>query len=366
VPCRTLAGAAAITRGDYATVEDADLAFFRSTCGDSGVLTDADDLEKYNEDWLGKWKGKSSVALLPGNTEQVSKVLAYCNERRLAVVPQGGNTGLVGGSIPLFDEVVISTARMNKIRKFDPISGVVTVDAGMVLQELEEYANEQGCMMPIDLGAKGTCTIGGNCATNAGGIRLLRYGSLHGSVMGIEAVLANGEVLDCLSGLRKDNTGYDLKQMFIGSEGSLGLITAVSILAPTAPAAQNVALLACDTFDDVLATFAAAKSGLGEILSAFEFFDNQAMEVTLGHGDGLSRPFETETGFYCLVETSGSNEDHDQEKLMAFLEGVLVEGLAMDGVMAESQTQSDNIWALRETTTSALVDVGHPVFKVCV
>jgi FAD/FMN-containing dehydrogenase len=292
---RTLA-AGPIARGEYGTVEDADLDFFRSTCGDSGVLTDQDDLEKYNEDWLGKWKGNSSVALLPSSTEQVSQLLAYCNERRLAVVPQGGNTGLVGGSIPLFDEVVISTARMTAVRKFDPISGVITADAGVVLQQLEEYANERGCMIPIDLGAKGSCTIGGNCATNAGGIRLLRYGSLHGSVMGIEAVLADGQVLDCLSGLRKDNTGYDLKQMFIGSEGSLGFITGVSILAPTAPAAQNVALLACPTFEAVLATLAAAKSQLGEILSAFEFFDNDAMKVTLEHGDGIIRPFETETG----------------------------------------------------------------------
>jgi len=167
---------------------------------------------------MGKYQGAAQVALRPRSTEQVSAVLAHCSARRLAVVPQGGNTGLVGGSVPVFDEVVLSTSAMNKILAFDPVAGAVTCQAGCVLQALDDYVAERDHAVPLDLGAKGSCHVGGNVATNAGGLRLLRYGSLHGSVLGLEAVLADGTVLDTLSTLRKDNTGYDLKQLFIGSE----------------------------------------------------------------------------------------------------------------------------------------------------
>jgi len=359
----TAAAATAPIRGDYASLAPADLDFFREALGEANVVTEPSRLERYNVDWLGKWRGSSGVALLPASTVQVSAVLGYCNERRLAVVPQGGNTGLVGGSVPLFDEVVLSTSRMSAIRAFDAVGGVVTCEAGTILQALEEYANERGCVVPLDLGAKGSCTIGGNCATNAGGIRLLRYGSLHGSVLGIEAVLADGRVLDTLSSMRKDNTGFDLKQLLIGSEGALGVITAVSMQLPTAPSAQNVALLACASFDDVLGTLAAAKSHLSEILSAFEFLDADAMGVTLQHGHGLASPFEAPAPFYCLIETAGSSQEHDRDKLFAFLDAATEGELAADGVVAESAAQAAALWALRESTTEALTKVGHPVFK---
>ena len=171
---------------------------------------------------MGKYHGAARVALRPRSTAQVSAVLAHCSARRLAVVPQGGNTGLVGGSVPVFDEVVLSTSAMNKILAFDPVAGTVTCQAGCVLQTLDEHVAERGHTVPLDLGAKGSCHVGGNVATNAGGLRLLRYGSLHGSVLGLEAVLADGTVLDMLSTLRKDTTGYDLKQIFIGSEVGRG------------------------------------------------------------------------------------------------------------------------------------------------
>jgi D-2-hydroxyglutarate dehydrogenase len=175
----------------------------------------------YNTDWMRTLRGQSTVALRPKTTAEVSEILSHCNRRRLAVCPQGGNTGLVGGSVPVFDEVVVSTERMNAIEAVDDNSSVATVQAGVILERLDTLLRSRhDLMVPLDLGAKGSCHIGGNVSTNAGGLRLLRYGNLHGSVLGVEAVLADGRVLDCLNSLKKDNTGYDLKHLFIGSEGS--------------------------------------------------------------------------------------------------------------------------------------------------
>jgi (R)-2-hydroxyglutarate---pyruvate transhydrogenase len=218
-------------------LNEGDLNHFNSILGSTGIIhkstgASSDDLSAYNTDWLNKYHGHSQLILRPRDTLQVSKILKYCNDRNLAIVPQGGNTGLVGGGVPLFDEIILSTQLMNKVIKMDSVSGILSCQAGCVLEQLDNYAAERGFMMPLDLGAKGSCHIGGNLATNAGGLRLLRYGSLHGTVLGLEAVLADGTILSDMRGLRKDNTGYDVKQLFIGSEGTLGIITACAILTP--------------------------------------------------------------------------------------------------------------------------------------
>ena len=176
-------------------------------------------------DWTKKYKGHSKLVVRPKSTEEISAVLKYCNDRKLAVVPQGGNTGLVGGSQPVFDEIVVSFSRMNKILNFDESYGIITCEAGCVLHDLQTYLNERGYLMPLDLGAKGSCQIGGNLATNAGGIHFIKYNSLHANCMGLKVVLPNGNILDNMGNLRKDNTGYDLKHLFIGAEGTLGAIT---------------------------------------------------------------------------------------------------------------------------------------------
>lgn len=183
------------------------------------------------------------MVLKPKSTDEVSAILRHCNERRLAVCPQGGNTGLVGGSVPVFDEVVLSTQLMNRIESIDELSGVLECQSGCVLETLEAAVGERGLCMPLDLGAKGSCNIGGNVSTNAGGLRLVRYGNLHGSVLGVEAVKADGTVLDLMSRFKKDNTGYHLKHMFIGSEGTLGVITKVAMFCPTSSRAVSVAFL---------------------------------------------------------------------------------------------------------------------------
>lgn len=211
--------------------------------GSNRVITELADIEPLNIDFLSAVRGQSQLLLKPKTTEEVSAILRHCNERKLAVCPQGGNTGLVGGSVPVFDEIILSTQSMDQVEHIDEVSGIVTCQAGCVLEKLEERVTDVGLCMPLDLGAKGSCHIGGNVSTNAGGLRLLRYGNLHGSVTGVEAVKADGTVLDLLSNFKKDNTGYHLKHLFIGSEGTLGVITKVAIACPTASSAINVAFV---------------------------------------------------------------------------------------------------------------------------
>ncbi|XP_010086273.1 PREDICTED: D-2-hydroxyglutarate dehydrogenase, mitochondrial-like, partial [Pterocles gutturalis] len=271
-----------VRRLPFSPVSDSDVAFFEHIMP-GRVITNPEELKPFNVDWLKSVRGCSKLMLKPQTAAEVSQVLRYCYERNLAVNPQGGNTGLVGGSVPVFDEIILSTALMNRIISFDKVSGILVCQAGCILEDLNEYLEEQGFIMPLDLGAKGSCHIGGNVATNAGGLRLLRYGSLRGTVLGLEVVLADGSALDCLASLRKDNTGYDLKQLFIGSEGTLGVITAVSILCPQKPKAVNLAFLGCQSFSKVLETFTACRAMLGEILSAYEFMDEKCMELVERH-----------------------------------------------------------------------------------
>lgn len=230
-------------RGDYATIEDSDIKHFESILSSSRCITDKSDIEPYNVDFLGAVRGYSRVLLKPKTTEEVSAILKHCNSRKLAVASQGGNTGLVGGSVPVFDEVILSMQLMNQIEHVDETSGILVCQSGCILEKLEEHVSDRGLCMPIDLGAKGTCHIGGNVSTNAGGLRLIRYGNLHGNVLGVEAVKADGTILDLMSNFKKDNTGYHLKHLFIGSEGTLGVITKLAIACPTASKAINVAFL---------------------------------------------------------------------------------------------------------------------------
>lgn len=347
----------------FAEITADDVQIFKDLLGSpsaviDGVTTDAaDDIEPFNGDWMRKYRGHTRLVLKPQNAQELSKVLKHCNERKLAVVPQGGNTGLVGGSVPVFDEIVINTSRMNKIRSFDEASGVLVADAGVILEVADQHLAQKDHLFPLDLGAKGSCHIGGNVATNAGGLRLLRYGSLHGNVLGLEAVLPDGTIVDSLSTLRKNNTGYDLKQLFVGAEGTIGIITAVSILCPPRPKAVNVAYFGLESYEQVRQAFKEAKGQLSEILSAFELMDGRTQKL-VHESTGNKYPLEGEYPFYCVVETSGSNPDHDMEKLEAFLESVMGEGIVADGVLAQDETQFQAIWRWREGITEALSHLG--------
>ncbi|PVU95540.1 hypothetical protein BB561_001750 [Smittium simulii] len=325
-----------------------------------GGSCDIQDLAHYNTDFYKSNIGSSSVVLFPKNTAQVSNILAFCNQQKIAVVPQGGNTGVVGASTVLFDEVIISMSKFNKIRSIDLDSGALICDAGCVLQDLDHYVSQFGLIMPLDLGAKGSCHIGGNISTNAGGIRYLRYGSLHGSVLGLEVVLPDGQILNNLSTLRKDSTGYDLKQIFIGAEGTLGIVTGVSIQTAQRPMHTNVAILGFNSFDDARGTLALAKTHLSEILSAFEFWDDISMNITLDHFK-FKNPLSDPYAFYALIETGGSNNTHDQEKIIAFLEHSMDKGFVKDGTLARDKTQATE--AIRKFGVLHGYDISIPTSK---
>lgn len=343
----------------FSRINSDDISCFKRILGDKGVVQEKEKLDDANMDWMQKYKGSSQLMLLPRSTQEVSQILAYCNSRYLAVVPQGGNTGLVGGSVPVFDEVIINLSSMNNVLSFDKVSGILVCEAGCILENLISYLDNEGFVMPLDLGAKGSCHIGGNVSTNAGGLRLIRYGSLHGSVLGLEAVLADGTVLDMLGTLRKDNTGYDLKHLFIGSEGSLGIVTKVSILTPPKLSSVNVAFLACSDYTSCQKLLSEAKRKLGEILSAFEFLDVHAMDLVLKHLDGLRDPLpSSKHKFYVLIETTGSLESHDKEKLEAFLLQSIESGLLTDGALAQDINQASSFWRIREGIPEALMKAG--------
>ncbi|KAL2136310.1 hypothetical protein VTI74DRAFT_4344 [Chaetomium olivicolor] len=348
----------------FAQVTEEHVAYFKGLLGSESAVIDgvtnsnaADDIEPFNTDWMRKYRGHCKLVLKPTTTDDVSKILKYCNDNMLAVVPQGGNTGLVGGSVPVFDEIVINMSRMNQILEFDEVSGTLVVEAGVILEVADQFLASKGYIFPLDLGAKGSCHIGGNVSTNAGGLRLLRYGSLHGTVLGLEAVLADGTVVDDLCKLRKNNTGYDLKQLFIGAEGTIGIVTKVSIQCPQRSQAQNVAYFGLESFDKVQQAFREAKGQLSEILSAFELMDAGSQSLVTQVTKN-KMPLEGEYPFYCLVETSGSNAEHDSEKLSAFLEDVMEKGIVADGTLAENETQIKSLWAWREGITEALSHLG--------
>ena len=338
------------------------ISYFRSILPSNCIQTE--DLDEFNSDWLKEHKGNSPLVLKPTTTAQVSSIMKYCNDMLLPVVPQGGNTGLVAGGVPVDKEIVLSLRNLNKIERIEETQGIVWSEAGVILEDLQNFCNNKGWIVPLDLASKGSCQIGGNIATNAGGVRYIRYGSLHGNVLGVEAVLPNGEILSDLRALRKDNTGLDCKQVFIGSEGSLGIITKVALLLAPKPSSINTAFLACNSFEDVLKTLGKAKSRLNEVLSAYEFIDSLTFDTILKHTPRTRNPFSTPYNFYVLVETSGSNDSHDSEKMDKFLEEAFNENLIVDGVKAQDSSQADNFWRIRENGAVATRTAAkHALFK---
>jgi FAD/FMN-containing dehydrogenase len=345
---------------NFKKVDNNDIEFFRSVLGkESKNAIAVTDLDKYNFDWFQDYKGEAPACLLPSSTEQVSEILKYCNKNKIAVVPQGGNTGFVGGSVPVFDEIVISTRRMNKVLEIDEISGTLKCQPGCILEELDNEVKAKGFLMPVDLGAKGSCLIGGNISTNAGGLRVMRYGNLHGVTLGLTVVLPTGEILDLMNVLKKDNTGYDLKHLFIGHEGTLGIITEVALQLATKPNAINTMFLGAKNWEALCNIFVAARKDLGEILSAAEMIDGQALDLVCQITKTNSPLPDSKCPYYMLLETNGSNQEHDQAKLFAFLEKAMETGLVESGTVAENSAQTKHIWSMREGCATAPNAIGH-------
>lgn len=326
---------------------DATLRALGDVLGERGMLLGGDVGERYRVDVLGHAGTIPLAVLRPATTDEVSRVLAICHAAGLPVVTQGGRTGLAQGQVPQPGEVVLSMERMTQIEAVDADAGTATVQAGVVLQTLQECVEPLGLMFPLDLGGRGSCTIGGNIATNAGGNRVIRYGMTRDLVIGLEAVLADGTVLDGLRPLIKNNTGPDLKQLFIGSEGVLGVVTRAVLRLLPKPADRSVALCAATDFTQVRALLRRVRSGLGGELTAFEVMWDSYFARAIGIVENAP-PLQAGQPFYVLVEASGTDAGALADRLEGVLHGALEAGVIVDAVVAKSGAEIDHLWKLRD------------------
>jgi FAD/FMN-containing dehydrogenase len=327
------------------------------------VLTAPEDQAAYVTDWLKSWHGRAAAVVRPANTLEVADVMRLCHERRVPVVPQGGNTGMSGGATPDASgrTVILSLTRMNAIRAVDPVGDTITVEAGCVLARVQEAARASGRLFPLSLGAEGSCTIGGNLATNAGGINVLRYGSAREQVLGLEVVLADGRVLDGLTALRKDNSGYALRDLFVGSEGTLGVITAAVLkMQPVAPA-WATAMVALADIEAALRLLAATKARAGSSLTAFEFMTGDCLDLVLRHVSGAAMPFAARPSAVVLLELTAADQAEPEGALEVTLDEAVTTELAADAVIAQSLEQRNVLWRLREGISEAQAKNGKTV-----
>jgi FAD/FMN-containing dehydrogenase len=326
----------------------------REIVGDAGVLAAPADWAPYATDWRRRYTGRPLAVVKPASTAEVARVVRACAEARAAIVPQAGNTSLCGAATPDASgtQVVLNVSRMDRVRHIDSANNTMTAEAGCVLARLQEAARGADRLFPLSLGAEGSCEIGGNLSTNAGGTGVLRYGNTRDLVLGLEVVLPSGEVWDGLRGLRKDNTGYDLKQLFIGAEGTLGVITAAVLKLFPLPRSSATAIAAVRDPEQALALLGIAQARCAERLTAFELFSHACLDLVLRHFTDASRPFATLYPQYALIEVSDSG-DAAGAALEAALADAMEAQVAIDAVVAQSESQAIALWRLRENIPEA-------------
>nr|WP_315224078.1 FAD-binding oxidoreductase [uncultured Albidiferax sp.] len=332
----------------------------RQTLGATHVLTDGD-LSAYELDWRKRSRGKSLAVVRPGSTAEVAAVVKACAAAGVSIVPQGGNTGLVVGSTP--DEsgtqIVLSLQRMQAVRSVDAANLTMTVEAGCILQNLQDVADKAGFLFPLSLGSEGSCTIGGNLSTNAGGTQVLRYGNTRELCLGLEVVTARGEIWSGLSGLRKDNTGYDLRNLFVGSEGTLGIITAATMKLVPQPAATLTAWAAVPSLDHAVTLLGLAHQHLGAGLTGFEVMGQFALSLVAKHYPQQRVPLYLDTPWCVLLENADSeSEAHARERFEHLLELAMEQGCVSDAVVAENIAQAHALWHVRESISMAQAEEG--------
>jgi FAD/FMN-containing dehydrogenase len=346
----------------------------KAAVGPRGWIADPRDQEPYLVESRGLYRGATRLVVRPASTPEVAAVVRICTEAKLPIVPQGGNTGLVGGGVPPEDghNIVLALGRMNRILAIDPVNFTMTVEAGCILADLQRAAAEADRLFPLSLGAEGSCQIGGNLSTNAGGIAVLRYGNTRELTLGLEVVLPDGQIWEGLRGLRKDNTGYDLKQLFIGGEGTLGIITAATLKLFPKPREVETAFLGLNRVEDAMQLFAEARAATADLLTAFELMPRAALDLALAHVPGTIDPLEAPCPWYVLLEMSSSESESGIRGLLERLLGLaLEEGWVGDGVIAESGAQAKELWRIREAiveaqnySASIKHDVSVPVSRV--
>lgn len=324
------------------------LSVFQNMLGER-CLTDEDSGARYGVDWTRFWEPKPAAVLLPETTEEVQQIVRIANEHDVALVPSGGRTGLSGGAVAPGGEVVVAFDRMNRILDFNAWDRAVRVQPGVVTQQLQEYADEQGLFYPVDFASAGSSQIGGNINTNAGGIKVIRYGMTRDWVTGLKVVTGSGEIMDLNHGLVKNATGYDFRHLFIGSEGTLGFVVEATIKLARQPRDLAVLVLGCPGFEQVMNVLHAFQKDID--LTAFEFFSDKAMKHVLDHG--VAEPFGTKTPFYCLLEFEQLSEN-TAEQAMAVFEHCVEQGWVEDGVMSQSLQQAEQLWQLRERISESI------------
>ena len=328
--------------------------------GPSGMLLDAD-AQVWATDWRKRYFGKALAVVRPANTTEVAQVVRLCAQTRTAIVPQGGNTGLCGGATPDASgaQIILSLSRMNRVRAIDTLNNTLTVEAGCVLSAVQQAAEAAGRLFPLSLAAEGTAQIGGNLSTNAGGTAVLRYGNTRELTLGLEVVLPSGEIWDGLRGLRKDNTGYDLKHLFIGAEGSLGVITAAVLKLFPLPRARVTAIAALRDAQTALDLLAYAQERLGSRLTGFELFSDLCLGLVLKHYPATVAPFAERYPQYVLIELSDlESEQGARTSLEGMLGGALESGLIVDAAVSQSLAQFKSMWALRDNVSEAQAHEG--------
>ncbi|WP_324278015.1 FAD-binding oxidoreductase [Blastococcus brunescens] len=328
----------------------------REVVGDAGLVTDPVQLGGYLSDWRNAWSGTAAAVVRPGSTDEVAAVVRICSEEGTAVVPQGGNTGLCGGAVPDASgrQVVVSLDRMRRVRSVDPVNQTITVEAGVVLQTVQEAAAAEGRLFPLSLGSEGSCTIGGNLSTNAGGTGVLRYGTMRDLTLGLEVVLPDGRIWNGLRGLRKDNTGYDLKHLFIGAEGTLGLVTAAVLKLFPALRSRATAWVALASAQAAVDLFGTVRTLCGDRLTGFEIMSRQSVDFVLRHASGTRDLFPAVHPWYVLVELGDTLPDAGLDGLLeAALAEAFERDVARDAVVASGSAQVAALWALREGISEA-------------
>lgn len=325
----------------------------KAAAGPGGFSEDANEIAPHLVELRGRYQGRTPLLLKPRTTAEVSAILSICHETRTPLVPQGGNTGLVGGQMPLHGEILMSLARMNHIRHIDARAMHAIAEAGVVLANLQRAADESGAYFPLSLASEGSATLGGNLSTNAGGVNVLRYGSARQLVLGLEVVLADGRVLDLLRTLHKDNTGYDLKQLFIGAEGTLGVITAAAVKLFPKPQARETALIAVPDPAAAIALLRRLEETTGGLVSAFELMPRIGLELVLAHIPQTRDPLSSRSPWYVLFEATSAAAVRLQEQIEGGISAAAESGLVTDAVMGANDAQRAALWRLRESFSEA-------------
>ncbi|MBI1339193.1 FAD-binding protein [bacterium] len=324
----------------------------RTALGDKGVSTDPHEIAPHIQDWRGRWRGWTPVLVKPASTEEVARAVRICAEAGASITPQGGNSGLVNGGVP-YGEVLISLRRMNQVREVDPRNDAMTLEAGVVLTEAQRVADEAGRLFPLSLGAEGVATIGGLISTNAGGVAVLRYGMMRDLVLGLEVVLPDGQIWNGLRALRKDNTGYDLKHLFIGAEGTLGVVTAATLKLFPRPAVRETAWAVVASPDDAVALLARAKHLSGGAVTGFELVPSLALDLVVEHLPGARDPLPASAPWRVLIELSLPRAEGARELMEAILADAMEAGLASDAAIAGNEAQRAAMWRIRENIAVA-------------